>query len=350
MTDTAYRQRPAPRPPGEAGHKQLAQYSLARILGAWAAAALPMAALAWVVAPWLADAFEGPSAWPRAIVVSLTARPGLAVHPRAGSRPPRAGLAALVRGEGRAVVASPAEPANRASGRTALAAHDSPRLPGDAKEEVPKLHPPAGTWPSSWTRRRARRSSRGTGPGSWDRRDDGLQHGARRGAALPWPAPPADAGRLRSVGLGGQRRPVRDLPPARSVGHPADDARRFVLAYPSRRYRSAVMGIIVHSRRPSCSALSSWPRPGLTQGRRSRRVTSVATPSPMSHGAHSSVASPTTCQAIPSYRYAVRRRPCSAAVLIASGSWTNVRNGVRRSRNNRFSVAKTARLTMLAGG
>ena len=32
-----------------------------------------MAALAWVGAPLLADAFDGPSAWPRAIVVSLTA-------------------------------------------------------------------------------------------------------------------------------------------------------------------------------------------------------------------------------------------------------------------------------------
>lgn len=48
------------------------QYSLRRVLGTWAAAALPMAALAWVGAPLLADAFEGPSAWPRAILVCLT--------------------------------------------------------------------------------------------------------------------------------------------------------------------------------------------------------------------------------------------------------------------------------------
>jgi membrane protease YdiL (CAAX protease family) len=51
----------------------LPQYSLARILGTWAAAALPMAALAWVVAPWLAASFEGTSALPRAIILSLTA-------------------------------------------------------------------------------------------------------------------------------------------------------------------------------------------------------------------------------------------------------------------------------------
>lgn len=51
----------------------LPQYSARRVLGTWAAAALPMAVLAWVVAPVLAHAFEGPSAWPRAILLCLTA-------------------------------------------------------------------------------------------------------------------------------------------------------------------------------------------------------------------------------------------------------------------------------------
>ena len=49
------------------------QYSPRRILGTWAAAALPMAALAWVAAPLLADALDGPSAWPRALVLCLCA-------------------------------------------------------------------------------------------------------------------------------------------------------------------------------------------------------------------------------------------------------------------------------------
>jgi CAAX protease family protein len=35
------------------------QYSLAQILGLWAAAAVPMSVLAWVVAPWLADRLGG---------------------------------------------------------------------------------------------------------------------------------------------------------------------------------------------------------------------------------------------------------------------------------------------------
>ena len=35
------------------------QYSLAEILGVWAAAAVPMGVLAWIVAPWLRDQLGG---------------------------------------------------------------------------------------------------------------------------------------------------------------------------------------------------------------------------------------------------------------------------------------------------
>ena len=48
------------------------QYSLAQILAVWAAAAIPMAALAWIVAPLVADRLEGPLALPRALLVLLT--------------------------------------------------------------------------------------------------------------------------------------------------------------------------------------------------------------------------------------------------------------------------------------
>ena len=58
--------------PADIDPRPLPQYSRRRILGTWAAAALPMAALAWIVAPLLARTFEGPSAWPRAILLSLT--------------------------------------------------------------------------------------------------------------------------------------------------------------------------------------------------------------------------------------------------------------------------------------
>ncbi|MDX6301421.1 MAG: protease family protein [Nocardioidaceae bacterium] len=49
------------------------QYSLTRILGTWAAATAPMAVLAWGVAPRLADALSGPTALSRALILSLLA-------------------------------------------------------------------------------------------------------------------------------------------------------------------------------------------------------------------------------------------------------------------------------------
>ena len=52
---------------------QVPQYTLVRVLGTWAAAALPMAALAWLAAPWLASTMNGPTALPRALLASLTA-------------------------------------------------------------------------------------------------------------------------------------------------------------------------------------------------------------------------------------------------------------------------------------
>jgi membrane protease YdiL (CAAX protease family) len=56
-------------PPGE---DQSEQYSLAKILGIWAAAALPMAALAWIVAPLVAGQLDGPVPLARALLLSLT--------------------------------------------------------------------------------------------------------------------------------------------------------------------------------------------------------------------------------------------------------------------------------------
>src|ERR687890_306975 len=56
--------------PGAGGRSE--QYSLAKILGIWAAAALPMSALAWIVAPLVADRLDGPLALPRALLVLIT--------------------------------------------------------------------------------------------------------------------------------------------------------------------------------------------------------------------------------------------------------------------------------------
>jgi uncharacterized protein len=45
--------------PADATGVQIPQYSIWQVLGVWAAAALPMAALAWLVAPALADRLSG---------------------------------------------------------------------------------------------------------------------------------------------------------------------------------------------------------------------------------------------------------------------------------------------------
>jgi uncharacterized protein len=75
MTATTSRTPDTGRPGGHPAEepKPLPQYSRRRVLGTWAAAALPMAALAWIGAPLMAGTLDGPSAWPRAILLCLTA-------------------------------------------------------------------------------------------------------------------------------------------------------------------------------------------------------------------------------------------------------------------------------------
>jgi len=52
---------------------QIPTWSRSTVLRVWAAAALPMAVLAWAVAPLLARAFSGPTALPRALILTLAA-------------------------------------------------------------------------------------------------------------------------------------------------------------------------------------------------------------------------------------------------------------------------------------
>ena len=51
---------------------ELPQLTRRRVLAIWAMAALPMAVLSWVVAPILARRFDGDAAWPQALLVALT--------------------------------------------------------------------------------------------------------------------------------------------------------------------------------------------------------------------------------------------------------------------------------------
>ena len=61
-------------PPGQEDSRYAAvrQYSLAQILAVWAAAALPMGALAWVVAPLVAGQLDGPVPLMRTLLALLT--------------------------------------------------------------------------------------------------------------------------------------------------------------------------------------------------------------------------------------------------------------------------------------
>lgn len=72
MTETTPRTRTYGRVDPPPDTDPLPQYTRRRVIGTWAAAALPMAALAWIGAPLLRTTFEGPSAWPRAILLCLT--------------------------------------------------------------------------------------------------------------------------------------------------------------------------------------------------------------------------------------------------------------------------------------
>jgi len=54
-------------------YEAVRQYSLREILAVWAAAAVPMGLLAWVVAPWLADQLGGDEPLTQALLIVLTA-------------------------------------------------------------------------------------------------------------------------------------------------------------------------------------------------------------------------------------------------------------------------------------
>ena len=52
---------------------EIRQYRLGEILAVWAAAAVPMGVLAWLVAPWLEDQLEGDEPFAQALLISITA-------------------------------------------------------------------------------------------------------------------------------------------------------------------------------------------------------------------------------------------------------------------------------------
>ena len=128
-------------------YEAVRQYSLVQILGVWAAAAVPMGVLAWIVAPWLGDRLGGDEPLAQALLILLTAgliwqfvlvlilvrrelgglQPASAVehsqHPRRRDLPYRLSLAAFperVDGDHRALI--------RASHRNHVRPHRGTRL------------------------------------------------------------------------------------------------------------------------------------------------------------------------------------------------------------------------------
>ena len=172
---------------------------------------------------------------------------------RAGRDPPQAGagVARMVAGARRPLAAATARSEDRTRGRKGLVVGAALRRPHGRVGDGARASqvPPPGTSPISSD------SDRGEDffSGAWGwfalvvvlRR---LQHRARRGAALPGAPAAAHARRLWPGRLGRQRGAVHGLSPARAVGHPDHlGGGIFLEAYPSRRFQSAWMGIIVHS-------------------------------------------------------------------------------------------------------
>jgi CAAX protease family protein len=58
---------------GDERYAAVRQYSLAQVLAVWAAAAVPMGVLAWIVAPWLRDQLGGDEPLAQALLICLTA-------------------------------------------------------------------------------------------------------------------------------------------------------------------------------------------------------------------------------------------------------------------------------------
>lgn len=58
--------------PSSDRHAAVTQYSLAKILAVWAAAAVPMGILAWVIAPWLSDRLGGDEPLAQSLLILLT--------------------------------------------------------------------------------------------------------------------------------------------------------------------------------------------------------------------------------------------------------------------------------------
>lgn len=202
-------------------YSAVTQYSLARILAVSAAAAVPMGVLAWVVAPSLRDQLGGDDPFAEALLICITA--GLIWQFVLVLILIRRELGGLewTRVRDALWLLPPRDPrSGRVSGKVwwwallfvVLVAVWStvPSIPGPSPRDFADFLDSdrgedffRGAW--GWFAVVVVLAVFNTVLGD--------------GAPLPGPTAATNAGRLRKVGLGRQRRPVRRLPPAPAVGH-----------------------------------------------------------------------------------------------------------------------------------
>jgi uncharacterized protein len=73
LIGTVPMEQPLEQPPEQVDrHQFVRQYSLAQILAVWAAAAVPIGVLAWIVAPWLRDQLGGEDPFAEALLICIT--------------------------------------------------------------------------------------------------------------------------------------------------------------------------------------------------------------------------------------------------------------------------------------
>ena len=128
----------------ERDHADVPQYSLGKIGAVWAAAALPMALLSWVLAPLLGDRLGGPDALHEGAPGVPDGGPRLAVRARRPPGAPRAGHADLVADRAGAVAHRAAQPQHRTPRRPPRLIVIALIVATGVEELVPQVHHAVG--------------------------------------------------------------------------------------------------------------------------------------------------------------------------------------------------------------
>jgi CAAX protease family protein len=225
------------------------QYSLRTVLAVWAAAALPMGALAWLVAPALAGPAPSASSFAQALIGGLYA--GLVwqllLVVILVAREQRTLRWSIVRD---ALWLRPPSSGSRCGGLMWLWGV-LPFVAGFFALQLAPLHVPTvashdfGCVPAFGLRQS--NTARQLEAVRCHRRDVRVQYRTGRGIALSRPAPAPDADCFWRRGLDRQWTTFRRLPPAPTLVDSGEYVAGLLFAYPSRWFRSAWLSILIHS-------------------------------------------------------------------------------------------------------